>query len=130
VKPAATSADEASSGAVGESETAKPAKANAGAVNVAAGATFEMLTVVVSTAVKPPLSVTWTFTVRDAGPSVAARSTFWPVVSNVPFLSRSHAYVSGGARAKPARSLLVGWCSLPCGAAMLRVAASHQSACA
>jgi murein endopeptidase len=29
---------------------------------------------------------------------------------------------------KPARSLLVGDCSLPCGSAMLRVAHSHQFA--
>jgi murein endopeptidase len=34
------------------------------------------------------------------------------------------------ARAKPARSWSVGDCSLPCGASMLRVLASHQFASA
>jgi hypothetical protein len=34
------------------------------------------------------------------------------------------------ARAEPARSLLLGGCSLPCGARRLRVRASHLFACA
>jgi murein endopeptidase len=34
------------------------------------------------------------------------------------------------ARAEPARFLLLGGCSLPCGARMLRVHASHQFASA
>src|SRR5919198_478135 len=55
------------------------------------GATFEMSTVACATSVRPPLSVTCTFTVGIAGPSSAEYVTDWPAVSKLPLSSRSHA---------------------------------------
>src|ERR671938_1574263 len=52
------------------------------------GATFVTWTVACATSVRPPLSVTCTFTVGVAGPSSGEKLTDWPGVSKVPLSSR------------------------------------------
>ena len=66
------SAAEGSLAFVRESVNGNPAGLAAGALKVASGATFAIVTVTVSVAVRPPSSVTRTAMVRVAGPSTAA----------------------------------------------------------
>ena len=91
VNPAAVSAADGSLGLVSASANGKPANAWLGAANVAVGATLVICTVACATAVRPPSSVTRTFTMGEAGPSAAANVTACPAVSNVPLPSRSQA---------------------------------------
>src|SRR5919198_1624119 len=97
MNPAAVSAADGSLGLLSDSVNGEPARVDAGAVNVAVGATFVIVTVALSIAVRPPSSVTRTRTVRDDGPSSVAAENVGvrPDVSNVPLSSRSHAYISG-----------------------------------
>src|SRR5207237_4019521 len=69
--------------------------AGLGVSEVTGGATFVTCTVACATSVRPPSSVTCTFTVGVAGPSSAENVTDCPGVSKVPLPSRSQAYVSG-----------------------------------
>src|SRR2546421_270103 len=96
VKPAAVSGADGSV-AVPVKVTPCPTSAfgELGVSEAIVGATFVTAIVACATSARPPSSVTRTFTTGEYGPSTAENVAVCPGVSNVPFPSRSQAYVSG-----------------------------------